>query len=109
MASLDMLPDSIIKKVIEDQDAHLRDENADHLTGAPTPVKRADRRAVAGERIIRMIRAHGNGYRSAGAQLRVAAERHFGSWAKACVAAGIDPPKRGRPTNEEVMADAANA
>lgn len=97
--SLDMFPDAAIEYIT---DAHLRDESADHLANSEdAPVSnRAQRHKAAGDRIVRMIRAHGNGYRSASAQLRRAAERHFGSWAKACTAAGLDPPKLGRPTSK---------
>ena len=96
MTSLDMFPDPAIEVIL---DAHLRDEQADHLAGSESApvIPRGDRRKVAEERIIRMIRAHGNGYRSASKQLQRAAERHFGSWAKACIAAGLEPPVRGRP------------
>jgi hypothetical protein len=49
------------------------------------------------ERVVAAIRKHGAGYSSGPAGLRSAAERVFGSWADACRAADIEPPRRGRP------------
>jgi hypothetical protein len=78
-------------------DDRLRDENADHTSGAPAPADRSERRDLARERTIKMIQKHGNGYRTATKPLQRSAERLFGSWAKACIAAGLEPPPRGRP------------
>lgn len=81
------------------------DENADHLAQSRESVntqRRTERRRKTGERVVTMLKAHGNGYRSASPALRSAAERHFGSWAKACHAAGLDAPVRGRPRKDAV-------
>ncbi len=84
-------------------DARLRDESIDHLAGSKEQVKaerRVARRVATGERTIAAIKRHGNGYSSASAALRSAAERHFGSWARACAAAGVPAPVRGRPRKD---------
>lgn len=80
-------------------DDYMRDEQADHLAGSRgTPaIRRDQRREATKARTLAAIQAHGNGYSSASAALRSAAERNFGSWAKACAAAGLEAPKRGRP------------
>lgn len=80
------------------------DADADHLSlsGATPAIRRDARRAATKRRTIAAIKAHGNVYSSASPALRSAAERNFGSWAKACIAAGIDPPKRGRPPGSGV-------
>lgn len=77
-------------------DAILRDENADHLADSRETVpaqRRTERRAATASQVTVAIKAHGNNYASAGVQLRNAAKRHFGSWAHACRAAGLQPPK----------------
>jgi hypothetical protein len=77
----------------------LTDETLDHLTytGATPTIRRTSRREVTKRRIIAVLKQHGNGYKSASDTLRNAAESHFGSWRNACLAAGLEPPKRGRP------------
>lgn len=88
-----------MSKASEAHDEHLRDEDADHLAGSrdTAAIRRDQRREAAKTRTLAAIKAHGNGYSSASAALRSAAERGFGSWAKACIAAGLDTPRRGRP------------
>jgi hypothetical protein len=84
-------------------DARLRDESIDHLAGSKEQVKaerRVARRAAVGTRVIAALKEHGNGYNTASAALRSAAERHFGSWANACAAAGLPAPLRGRPRKD---------
>lgn len=70
-------------------------------------VPRATGKATTRDRTLEAIRDHGNGYSAATAALRSAAERNFGSWAQACIAAGIDPPKRGRPSTRVVTDEEA--
>lgn len=94
----------MLSRASEAHDHHLRDEAADHLAGSrgTAAIRRDQRRAATKERTLTAIQAHGNGYSSASAALRSAAERNFGSWAKACAAAGLEAPKRGRPPGNGV-------
>jgi hypothetical protein len=63
----------------------------------PTGQSRGRPRKWTKDVILSYIREHGSTYKTAHGGARFAAERDFGSWAKACLAAGVEPPKRGRP------------
>lgn len=71
------------------------DETADHLrgSGGVISINRAEARRDAKKRVVGQLQRHGGDQSTASPALVADARRHYGSWDRACLAAGVLNPK----------------